>query len=82
MGYNPTLLMGTPPAEMDPAEKCIPSHGRNCFFNRLCQAPNARHTERAIISSSSVRTLTTVFGDEVFMEVQIFGKPGRLRASM
>jgi hypothetical protein len=52
-------LWGVPLPKTDPVERCISSHSRNSFF-RSMSSPSARHTKRAIISSSSVRMTRTV----------------------
>src|ERR1035437_4261067 len=52
-------LWRVPSPKTDQAERCISSPSRNSFFHSM-SSPSARHTKRAIISSSSVRMTRTV----------------------
>ena len=62
MGYNPTMDHGVDTArrkQIQPRDVLRRMVGIP-FFHCLCPNPSARHTERAIISSSSVRMTQTM----------------------
>ena len=61
MGYNPTLdYEGTPPAENGSSREMYFVACPEFLFSLAMPSSSARHSERAIISSSSMRMTRTV----------------------